>query len=690
MKDFFEPKSVAIIGASRDENKIGNILLRNLLSFRQKNKKLKIFPVNPKGGKINGLKVYPSVLDIEGEVDLAVIAVPAPIVNKVVEESAWRAQPIKNFIIISAGFGEAGSKGRREKEELLKLIKKYDLRVLGPNCLGIINAHSGLNLSFAPGNITRGKIGLISQSGALITALLDLARVEHFGFSLIASLGNKIDLNENDLLDYYQQQAATEIIILYLEDIRQGKRFVQILEKAVQKKPVIILTAGLSEKTKQAIQSHTGSMAGEATVVREALKDAGGIVVDNFIELVNILKVLNYQQAIKEKIKGEDLVIVTNAGGPGVVTTDILLQHNLSLRDFTKAEKKKLSAVLPKESSVNNPIDLLGDALADRYHSVLNILNDLSQVKGIIVLVTPQAQTPIAEITAVVNKFSRRKPIYLVVLGGEAYQLAQDSQKNSNLFRFPQELITALAQINRSQQESIKGDNEKRIATRSGEEITLNHREEELKTKRRLLLYPEVQKISHRYGLKLLPGKYITSREDIKKISRKWGWPLVFKVDSPNLAHKSDQGGVRLNISSLTEAEQAWRELRQAFPQDLILAQPQVPFGREVILGFKRDHSFGLVLMIGLGGIIAEIIDEKILLTGKINRQKIKNKLAKSRLGQILNKEGIDQTKLVEQAERLATLGRNEKQILEVDINPLFLYPDKEPVIVDFKIITGS
>jgi len=710
MQKIFKPKSVAIVGASNTEGKIGNILMKNVsqvfagqeskvktcLSVRQSQKskanKIQVFPVNPSGGEIEGLKAYTSVLEIDAEVDLAVIAVPAKFVNKVVEECAWREQPIKNIIIISAGFGEAGEEGVLRKLELDKLIKKYDLNVLGPNCLGVINATENINLSFAKKEIAAGGVGLISQSGAFITAMIDI----QLGFSLVTSLGNKIDISENELLEYYVQDENTKVIALYLESITDGIKFQKKLKKITQVKPVVIIKAGTTARTKQAIQSHTGSMAGESAVIEEVIKGAGGILVNNLENFVTILKILtnfknsklSEQGALptdKNRARGGGLVIVTNAGGPGVITTDLIENSSLRLFEFNEEEKGKLKKHLPEESSVNNPIDLLGDAQEDRYHETLKALQVVEGINGVLALITPQAQTPIKKIIEAIVDANRNSlfPIFPVVIGGEASREAEETcQKYGiNTFKFPAMIIRALNSIHLTEG-GLQESGDLKI-----EKTVKNTISEQPMESRMLLSYEESEKISKQFGLNILPAEYPSNNIELRQAINNLKLPMVMKVDSPNIVHKNEMNGVVVGLDSIEKAEKEFERFQRDFPGEKILVQHQVEPGLEIILGLKRDQSFGLVLVVGLGGITTEILNEKILFVGEITKEEISKKLKLSKLARILKKEKININNLVDQAEKLVRLGENNQEIKEIDINPMFFYPDDKPVIVDFKIL---
>ena len=580
---------------------------------------------------------------------------------------------IQNIIIISAGFGEAGEEGEQRKQELEKLIEKYDLNILGPNCLGVVNATEGINLSFAKKEIKAGGIGLISQSGAFITAMIDT----ELGFSLIASLGNKIDISENELLEYYAQDEDTKIIAMYLENISEGTEFQNKLKEITKVKPVIIIKAGTTSRTKQAIQSHTGSMAGEAAVIETVIQDAGGILVNNLEDFVTILKLLsNFTR------NTEELAVVTNAGGPGVITTDLIENSSLKLFEFTPEQKIKLQNNLPGESSVNNPIDLLGDAQEDRYRDTLKVLENIEGIGGALVLVTPQAQTPIREIIESIAKLNKETifPIWPVVIGGEASNLAEKvcQKYGLNNFKFPAILIRALDLMNKQLIDAERDDD------KMGNNLKVKKQNN---VQGKLLSYEDSEKISKEFRLNTLLAKYPSSNVELRAMIEQIKLPIVMKVDSPNIIHKNEKNGVVIGLDTIEKVETEFKRFQKDFPGEKILIQHQVKTGLEIILGLKRNESFGLVLVIGLGGITTEILDEKILFVGDVNKESIKDKLAKSKLIKIFKKEKLNEKNLIDQAVKLFKLGKANPEVKEVDVNPMFFYKNQEPIIVDFKII---
>lgn len=683
MKNFFEPKSIAIVGASNKKNKIGNILMQNLSS----QKTAKLFPVNPARSKIMGLKCHATVLDIEQNVDLAIVAVPATFVSQVIQECAWRAQPIKNIIIISAGFSEIGPQGKKREEEIKALAIEHELNIMGPNCLGLINTEINLNATFAKSELEKGSISLIMQSGALTTALLDMARKKHLGFSKIATLGNKSMVNESDLIDYYAQDNKTKIIALYLENIADGKRFRKAMTRVSPIKPIVIIKSGSSERAQVAIQSHTGAMAGEADVVKEVIRESGGIYCDNLLDFTGVLKLLDgFKSPINNKV-----ILITNAGGPGVMTTDLIDNTTLMLYELEQNRKRNLKKVLPPESSVENPIDVLGDAEEDRYESVLKTIGNSRRIGSIMSIVTPQAQTPIEKIAKVIARANSKLaiPVVPVFIGGEAADNATQVFAQSRLhnFSFPFEAVRALEKYHQSAKaiRILKGQTQESSVNRQRMAWATKQFGRVIAEERKVLYYRETEAIGSKYGLKILSAEYPESISQIGKA--KFDYPVVAKIDSPKILHKFDKEGVVLNIKNANELNEARKSLLKRFGEGNVLVQSQIDPGFELIMGIKKDPSFGHVLMIGLGGIFTEALDKKLLWMLPVRRKRIDEKLRNSVFGKVFSKQRINIAAVAGEAAKVAQLAVENPRVKELDINPIMLYSDKDPMIVDFKII---
>ncbi len=677
MQNFLNPKSIAIIGASGTKNKIGNILLENLVV----NKKIKIYPVNPSHQKIGEQKCYPSVLDIEEKVDLAVIAIPAKFVPKAVEECAWKAEPIKNIIIISAGFSEAGKQGRKLEKEIKKLAEENKLNILGPNCLGIINAQENINASFAKKNIKKGEVGLIMQSGAFTTAIMDMAEKLNFGFSSIITLGNKACLNEEDFMEYFRKDKETETVVFYLENISQGKKFRKSLKLLAREKKVLILKAGNSEKVKAAIQSHTGAMAGEIDIIKQVIKEAGAVYVDNISDLINFLKT----NAGFKKPKNNKVMILTNAGGPGVIVTDLVENaEKLNLADISSKEEIELKKDLPPAGAFKNPIDILGDADSGRYGKALEKISQVKNVGSVFVLITPQAQTDIENISQKIIEANKKFdfPIFPIILAGKSKKEAKEILAENNLcnFDYPSQLISALNNLfNLKEKLSPEIKDIKKDQARIKKTARIFSQQ-----KNEVLYFDQATKLCELYGIDVLKAKTINSQKDINE--ENWNFPAVLKVDSDKILHKKDQGGVALNIKNIENLLSNYSRLSKKLKVSRFIAQPQIDYGLEIILGIKDDISFGKVIMVGLGGSLAEIIGQKEIILLPTDKKIIKHQLERSLLAKIFKKENLDLNILAAEIEKLSILAAEAEEIKELDINPLVFYQG-EPIALDIKVI---
>ncbi len=668
MEKMLSASSIAIIGASDKKGKIGNILIKNL---KENSYKGNIFPINPRHKIIEGLRVFSSVLEVDSKVDLAILAIPAEYVLSVVEECVDKR--IKNIVIISAGFSESNSEGKKRENDLIKIAQENDLNILGPNCLGFINVDKKINASFAKKEINQGEISLISQSGAFVTGLLDIAKNEKVGFSKIITLGNKAVLDEVDFLNYLEKDSKTKVVGLYLESIKKGRDFYNILAKISSKKPVLILKAGNSVKVQKAIQSHTGSMAGENSVFKKVVQETGAIYFENLSNFWNSLKILSGYK----NIRNNKLAILTNAGGPGVITTDLIEQsENLSLYNFNQKEKKRLKEGLPVAVSVENPIDILGDADVERYQKTLKNLLKIKGVGGILILITPQSQTDVSGILDLIEKekIKSRIPIFPILIG----------ENKNNAFKFPCEVIKALDLINKNKNGLSIKTKKQPLKFDSLAPIKVRILAERAKLeKRTVFFYSEALELTKYYKINSLEGLKVEDEFEFpNKVDK-----LILKVDDPNILHKVAQGGVITNISNQLELKQELKKLKKKFKKEKIIAQEQVEKGFEVIIGLKKDSVFGPVLLCGIGGILTEIIDEKLLWILPTGKEEILKDLKSSKLGKIFEKEGLNLNELLEEILKVGDIGWQNSWIEELDINPMFFYKNgKIPLAVDVKV----
>lgn len=683
LEKLFNPVSVAVVGATEKDGKVGNVILKNLLELGFEGD---VFPVNPKHKTILEKKAYASVSEIEDEVDLAIVAIPSKFVNKTILESSEKT---KNFIVISAGFSETGEEGEKQEKELEKIAADNDLNILGPNCLGFINPSIFLNASFAAGMPQRGNVGLVSQSGALAVALMDVSKKEVIRFSNVVSVGNKMQLDECDLIEYFENDAKTEVIALYLEGIKDGKIFLEVVRRVSRKKPVIILKAGKSERTQRAISSHTGALAGSDEIMSVAFEESGVLRADNLEEFFDLIKVTS-----NFNCNGEgSSVILTNAGGPGVLATDHFSQKKVFLKELDGATKEKLREFLPQESSVENPIDLLGDADDVRYEESLKVLDDAG-TENILCVMTAQDQTPVQKIAKVICDFQKRSSnnIFPVFIGGEKMKKALNILQENNLpnFEFPQKAIQSLSKYYSWKEMSKESDATKKDldAKRAGKvkEIISRAKGE----KRKSLLFDEASQIMELYGIKTVDFLSLSSKDDLPD-DIGFDFPVVVKVDSDKVLHKTEKQGLVLGIKNNDELIEAIEKIRKNFPNEKIIVQPMIGIEAELILGMKKDSIFGGVTVFGLGGIYAEVFKMVDFLISPISKKEIENKIQKSKIGFLFEetrgKKVGDLGEIAGVLDGFSSLVCEADEIFEIDINPLIITKQGDLVAVDVKII---
>lgn len=678
---FFSPDSIAIIGATDGLGKVGTAVTRNILELDYAGK---VFLINPKRTELYGKKCYAKLEDIEEEVDLAVIIVPADFVADVIKNAGDKT---KNFVIISAGFSETGKEGRKREEELAGIAKEKNLNVLGPNCLGFIMPRLKLNATFAGGMPKRGNIGFISQSGALAVAIMDIFEKERLGFSGVVSIGNKMQINEADLIECLGNNPDTKVTGLYLEGIKDGRKFMETAQKVSRLKPVVILKAGKTEKSKKAISLHTGALAGSEEITAAVFKKCGIVQAQNLEEFINMLRLFS----VALPPAGDTVAVITNAGGGGVLASDAFENKIIKLAGLTPQTQKKLKEILPEASSTENPIDVLGDAREDRYEKVLNIINN-ENIGSIICLLTPQEQTPVDKITGEIVDFSKKtqKTIAAVFMGGEKVRLSIEKLNDNNIpnFSFPDQAVRAIDAYCRweigkkslpdalSRKENINPERRKK----AGDII------QKVKTNsRKALLFSEVKHIMEIYGIDVVDASSYNSGRVVK-------FPAVVKVDSDKILHKVDKEGVILNVKYREELERAVEKIKNRFPGENIIVQPMVESQTEIIIGIKRDEIFGPVVVYGLGGIYTEVFQMVDFLVPPFDFREAGESLVKSKIKflfeGIRGKRGHNSHEVAGILEKVGLMARENPEIRELDINPLFVYNDgRKALAVDIKII---
>lgn len=683
LEKLFNPKSIAIVGAKDEKGKVGNSVCENILNLGYTGN---VFLVNPKHEELLGKKCYHELSEIEEEIDLAIIVIPAKFVTEVIEKSSNK---VKNFVIISAGFSETGTEGSEREKELLKIAEENNLNILGPNCLGFIVPGLKLNASFAGGIPKSGNISFISQSGALISAILDISKSENFGFSNVISIGNKMQIGEGDLFEYLAQDPETKVIGMYLEGIKDGKKFQELAGKLSRSKPLVILKAGKTEKAKRAISSHTGALAGSENIIQALFKKSGVISAENFDEFLSLVKLISLTDAPED----EKAVAITNAGGAGVLTTDAFSKKEMGLSEVPEEIKNELREFLPKESSVENPIDLLGDAQEDRYEKTFEAAEKM-KANSIICVLTPQENTPVEKITDKIIEFRNRtsKKIISVFLGGEKIKesLEKLSEAGISNFSSPEKAVNTLDKyylwnLFRKNPEENYETNKRGTSERKG--ITSRIFEKARQENRKALFFSEAKEIMDVYSIKTVNFQEINPKSNLEI-----DFPLVIKVDSEKVLHKTDKEGVIVNIRNEKDLRIAYEKISSNFPGEKIILQPMEKIKTELIMGIKKDETVGPVVVFGLGGIYTEIFKMVDFIITPASLEEIKKIILKSPI-KFLFQENRGQSpynadEISQILFNLSLLAAENQEIEELDINPLLIYNDRSPALaVDVKII---
>jgi acetate---CoA ligase (ADP-forming) len=692
LDSLFAPKSIAVIGASNRQGSVGRAAFTNILLNEYTGT---VYPVNPKEHSISGVRAYPSVLDLPETVDLAVVIVPAPVVPSVVEDSGKKG--VKGLVIISAGFKEVGTDGAELERQVFSIAQKYSMRMVGPNCLGVINADPNvrLNASFASGMPIEGSIAFASQSGALGEAVLDYASGENIGFSKFISMGNKADVNENDILEYLRTDPMTKVILLYIEDIIDGRKFVDTVSRVTEEKPIIAVKAGVSPEGAKAASSHTGALAGSDEAYNAILKQSGVIRVESIIDLFDYARAFAKQSLPR----GNRVAIITNGGGPGIMATDASVKYGLQIAQFSEATKNKLRAGLPKEASVNNPIDLIGDAQADRYELALDALNDENVDCGL-VLLTPQAMVDLKKVAETIASVGPKsgKTVLASLLGLGDVTPAVGVLESSGVpnYSFPESAVRALAAMSEY----------KRWIDRPRTQV--KHFDVDLVQARKIIVgakqagltnlsQTDAMNLLSAYGLPVIKTEFAKTRQQAVALAKKIGLPVVMKIVSPDVVHKIDIGAVKLDLNNEKDVGEAFDEIlsnvKASSPSariEGVLIQNYVTGGTETIIGIHRDPKFGPLLMFGLGGIYVEAYRDVSFRLAPIRELGARNMIEQIRGSKIL--EGFrgqpprETEAIAECIERLSQLAMEQGEVQELDVNPLLAF-EKGCKAVDARVI---
>ncbi|WP_300609718.1 acetate--CoA ligase alpha subunit [Methanohalophilus sp.] len=679
LNKLFNPASVAVIGASRTKGKVGRVVLENLmLDFGGK-----IYPVNPSVSEICNLRSYPSIDAIPERVDLAVIVVPAKIVPSVME-SCGKAG-VSFVVVISAGFKEAGIEGSRLERQCVEIASRYGMKMVGPNCLGIINPLAGLNATFAASMAKPGNIALMSQSGAICTSALDWAEERGVGFSRFVSLGNKADLDENDFLLEFAENPDTKVIAAYLEGVKNGPEFVKIARDVSLKKPVIVVKSGRTSAGSRAVSSHTGTLAGSDQAYNAAFSSSGVLRATSMEEMFDYMRAFSSQPLPT----GRNIAILTNAGGLGILAADACLTEGLSLASFEEETIEKLREKLPDAASLYNPVDVLGDASAELYGYALKVVISDPNVHGVIVLTSPQAMTDVESIAKTIADLSPEKPLLCSFVGGTRVRQGLSILDNSGYpgYQFPEKAVSSMRALcdYRDIRNHVYDKPQTLDVDRSAVSNVFNRASRE----NRRLLGLESFDLLRSYGIPVVPTASASNAKEAAKQAEKIGYPVVMKIMSPDISHKTDVGGVRLNLKDAGEVERAYYTMisntRRYMPSARIQGvqvQKMISGGIEVIIGMNRDVQFGPLLMFGLGGTYVEVLKDVAFRLAPLSKKEAHSMIASIKTYPLLTgvrgERPYDIESVADVLCRVSQLVYENPELLEFEINPLMVLPEGE------------
>ncbi|MFH2027844.1 MAG: acetate--CoA ligase alpha subunit [Nanoarchaeota archaeon] len=693
LKNMFNPKTIAVIGASNKKGHVGYALMRNLISSEYDGI---IYPINLKGRNSHGIKVHKSILDVPDQIDLAIIAIPANLVPSIIKECG--KVKVKSMVIISAGFKEVGNDSL--SDEVISLIRKYDIPTLGPNCLGFMKPSISLNASFANKMPLSGKIAFISQSGALGTAILDWSLKQNVGFSSFVSIGSMLDIQFHDLIDYFADDPQTSSLVIYMESLTNARKFLSAARAFARTKPIIILKVGRSSEGSKAAMSHTGSLTGNDAVFDAAFKRAGIIRVDTIGQLFNSAQTL----AMQPRPKGKRLAIVTNAGGPGVIATDCLIANNGELAKLSPQTITRLNNILPPAWSKGNPIDVLGDADPKRYMEAMQICLDDDDIDGILIILTPQAMTdPSSVARGIVSLQNKGRKTILASWMGEddvnegrrilekgsipVYATPENAVKSFMILHDYSKNLGLLYETPDSIPNSFKPKTE-------DNRILLDN---VTKKGRNVLTEDESKQLLANYDIPIGKSGIAKTPNQAAEISSKLGFPVVMKISSPDIMHKTDVGGVKLNIRSKDEAKKAFNTILNSSKKHMpnavingVFIEKMTSRRYELLIGSKKDPIFGPVIVFGMGGIAVEIFKDINMGLPPLNMALAKLMIEDTKIYTLLKgyrgMEGADISSIQFLLYKFAYLLMDFPEIKEIDINP-FAIDSSGGVVLDAKVV---
>ncbi|AHK78046.1 acetyl-CoA synthetase [Ectothiorhodospira haloalkaliphila] len=692
----FAPRSIAVIGATERTNALGSLVFANLVDAGFKGE---LYAVNPKHDKVHGRRCYPDVEAIGRPVELAVVATPARTVPNVLRHCGEHG--VRGAVVLSAGFSESGRAGKRLEEEIMEISREYDLRLIGPNCLGVMRPGRGLNATFSKNKALPGNLALVSQSGAICTAILDWAESQEIGFSAVASMGDASDVDFGDVLDYLALDRETRSILLYVEGIHNARRFMSGLRAAARMKPVIVIKSGRHAEGSRAAMSHTGSLVGADDVFDAALERAGGVRAMTIQQLFSAARILSSGY----RVEGNRLAIITNAGGPGVMATDRAVELDVNMARFSTETMDKLNKALPEQWSHGNPVDILGDADAERFENAMTACLEDSGVDASIVMLTPQAMTDplaVAEVTSRIAK-KVKKPVLGCWMGDIQVREGRDHLTRERLphFTTPEASVEGFAYLaahKRNQRLLLQVPSPLSDRGRTDVHGARLIIEGALSEGRKLLSTLESKAVLSAFRIPVTQTMRANTAGEALVAAGTVGYPVAMKIDSPDITHKSDVQGVRLNIASAESVRSAF----QTMVEDAQRLKPgaringvtlermhQSTYGRELMVGVLRDPVFGPVISFGSGGTSVEVIKDRAVALPPLNEVIIEGMIARTKVAKLLkefrNMPAVDEQALEQVLLRVSEMVCELPEIQEMDINPL-IADDRGLAAVDARI----
>lgn len=690
------PSSVAVVGASSSPDKVGYSVFNNLICDGFEGK---IYPVNNKAESILGHKCYPKLSAIAGPVDCAIIVVPRNIVLSVINDC--REKGVASVVIITAGFGETGAEGKKLQERIVQECRSARITMMGPNCLGIINPWHKFNGSFGQSIDIPGHIALVSQSGALLTSVQDLAAATRLGFSVLASIGNKAALDEVDFLEQLNHDDNTRVIAGYLENISRGQEFMRVAERVSKNKPVVLLKSGRTSAGAKAASSHTGSLAGADAAYDCAFSRTGVIRVDSIEHLFDVSMALAYQPLPA----GDRVAVVTNAGGPGIMMSDALEMNGLTVAPLSEQTRGALEAIMPPAASWRNPVDVLGDAGPEIYASAMDVLLRAPEVDALMVILTPQKMTDDTATAQALIDLSQKygKPVFACFMGGDSVKDGIELLRQNSIPQYPiperaARAMLELVSYGKFKSRPLRVVNRFAVNKNPCIRMVKSYRDRGSNEIGEI----DAKTIMKAYNFDLPPGAAASSVDEAVALAQQLGFPLAMKISSPDILHKSDVGGVSVGLRSVGEVEDAFelmmlRVKRKRPDADVkgVLLEKMVSGGREVILGMNKDPQFGPMIMFGLGGIFVEVLKDVTFSLAPVTADEIRTMISSTRSYKLLTgargKAPNDIGAIVENIQRMSQLVIDFPEIDEIDLNPLMVGAEGDGAfVVDARIILST